>query len=184
MLALIGGTCAGKSTIVKELCKHDEYRKALEVTTRRPRPGEQNGVDYWFTTPEHFAEMEENGELVGIMNLPRIEDGVLKTVRYAALKKDIDDPNPNVVLATNAGALKLIKQYNPNVYSVKLVIDESVQLKRLKARGDLEEEAKRRIASDREALASVTTDAEVDNSFTCIWCTAEEIKSVYESSKI
>jgi guanylate kinase len=46
----------GKTTIIKELLKDPELNAvySISVTTRAPRDGEQNGVDYWFVTPEQF----------------------------------------------------------------------------------------------------------------------------------
>ena len=47
----------GKSTIVKELLKQDSNLKfSVSVTTRKPREGEKDGVDYYYITDEKYDE--------------------------------------------------------------------------------------------------------------------------------
>ena len=56
---------AGKSTIANALrAAEPELQHSVSVTTRAPRPGETEGVHYYFRQPEQFAEMARNGELV------------------------------------------------------------------------------------------------------------------------
>lgn len=60
-----GFSGAGKGTIMKELLKkHPEYALSVSVTTRSPRPGEIDGVDYHFLTQEQFDKLvQEDGLL-------------------------------------------------------------------------------------------------------------------------
>jgi guanylate kinase len=55
---------AGKTTLTRRLL--DEFKGQLEFsvsyTTRPKRPGEQDGVDYWFVSPDEFERMVERGE--------------------------------------------------------------------------------------------------------------------------
>ena len=44
--------------------KYDEYVLSISMTTRTPRPGEQEGVEYFFTDREHFEETIERNGLV------------------------------------------------------------------------------------------------------------------------
>ena len=47
----------GKGTVIKELLKADSNIKfSVSVTTRQPRPGEVEGVDYYFVTDEQYNE--------------------------------------------------------------------------------------------------------------------------------
>ena len=49
---------AGKGTVVKELMKNYEcYALSISATTRNPRPGEENGREYFFKTKEEFEEL-------------------------------------------------------------------------------------------------------------------------------
>jgi guanylate kinase len=62
---LSGPSGVGKSTVSAQV--RDRYPAvwlSVSATTRRPRPGETHGVNYWFVTPEEFAGMVERGELL------------------------------------------------------------------------------------------------------------------------
>lgn len=66
MLVLISGPSGvGKGTLVKELVQRmPELRTSVSVTTRAPRPGEVDGVHYFFRTEEQFQQMVANDELI------------------------------------------------------------------------------------------------------------------------
>lgn len=52
----------GKTTLIKELLKRvPGLSFSVSYTTRSPRPGEVNGVDYYFVTREQFLRMAEEG---------------------------------------------------------------------------------------------------------------------------
>ncbi|HEY1148137.1 MAG TPA: guanylate kinase [Pseudoduganella sp.] len=56
---------AGKSTLVNALLAQEPAIKlSISTTTRAPRPGEQNGREYFFTTPEDFLKRAEAGEFL------------------------------------------------------------------------------------------------------------------------
>lgn len=56
---------AGKSTIARRLLASDDHLKmSVSATTRTPRPGEVDGVDYHFVDLEHFREMVANHEFL------------------------------------------------------------------------------------------------------------------------
>ena len=65
MLVIISGPSgSGKGTVVKRLCVNDDYALSVSVTTRKPRPMEVDGRDYFFTTEDEFTKMRNNGELL------------------------------------------------------------------------------------------------------------------------
>lgn len=65
LIVISGFSGAGKGTLVRELLKkYDEYVLSISMTTRTPRPGEQEGVEYFFTDREHFEETIERNGLV------------------------------------------------------------------------------------------------------------------------
>ena len=65
ILVLSGPSGAGKSTII-EKSSHQigDYYFSISTTTRSPREGEQNGVDYYFVTKEQFEEDIKAGEFL------------------------------------------------------------------------------------------------------------------------
>ena len=63
LMVLSGFSGAGKGTLVKYLMeKYDNFALSISMTTRQPREGEQDGVEYFFTDREHFLKtVEKNG---------------------------------------------------------------------------------------------------------------------------
>ena len=66
LIILSGPSGVGKGTIRKYFEKDDRLNLAYStsMTTRSPRQGEKDGVDYFFTTKEKFEEAIKNGELL------------------------------------------------------------------------------------------------------------------------
>ena len=65
LLVLAGPTAVGKGTIVRRLVeRYDDVWVSVSVTTREPRPGEREGVDYYFVSDERFDHMIAEDELL------------------------------------------------------------------------------------------------------------------------
>ncbi len=65
MLIIISGPSgSGKGTVVKVLDPKKNYALSISVTTREPRSGERDGIDYFFKTPEEFNIMRENEQFL------------------------------------------------------------------------------------------------------------------------
>ncbi|MFD0313721.1 guanylate kinase [Streptomyces flavalbus] len=65
LTVLSGPSGVGKSTVVAHMRKeHPEVWLSVSATTRRPRPGEQHGVHYFFVTDEEMDKLIANGELL------------------------------------------------------------------------------------------------------------------------
>lgn len=63
LIVLSGFSGAGKGTLMKALMQtYDNYALSISMTTRNPRPGEQDGREYFFSTREAFEEkIAQNG---------------------------------------------------------------------------------------------------------------------------
>ncbi len=83
-IVVTGPSGAGKGTLIRELV---ERVPALEVTvsatTRSRRPGEEDGREYWFLTPDEFLARIEAGEF-----LEHVE--YVSGHRYGTLKSELD----------------------------------------------------------------------------------------------
>lgn len=72
LIALVGKSGAGKDTCLREFLKYyppsinPKWNKVILTTTRPPRQGEQDGVDYYFTTPDVLGEKIFNGEMITV----------------------------------------------------------------------------------------------------------------------
>lgn len=65
LVVVSGFSGAGKGTLMKELLKrYDNYALSISATTRQPREGERDGVEYFFVSQEEFLKMKEEGKLI------------------------------------------------------------------------------------------------------------------------
>ena len=132
----------GKSTIISWLMKeHKELNLAYSIscTSRPPRGSEQNGVDYFFLSPEEFRERIENDEFLEF-------EEVYTDRFYGTLKSQVEtqlDAGQNVIFDVDVkGGLNIKKYYGENALAV-FVMPPSVEVleKRLRDRSTDSEEA-------------------------------------------
>ncbi|MGZ4384910.1 MAG: guanylate kinase [Gaiellaceae bacterium] len=65
VLVVTGPSGAGKGTLIKGLLQRlPVLEHAVSATTREQRPGEVDGREYWFLTPEEFARRVEAGDFL------------------------------------------------------------------------------------------------------------------------
>jgi guanylate kinase len=65
LFMVVAPSGAGKSTLVNALLDQEPTLKlSISYTTRPPRPGEQHGREYYFTSVEDFLKRRENGEFL------------------------------------------------------------------------------------------------------------------------
>jgi guanylate kinase len=75
---------SGKTSIVKALLARDpSLAFSVSCTTRAPRPGEKNGVDYYFITPEEFKKKIEEGAFAEW-------EMVYKDLYYGTLRSEVE----------------------------------------------------------------------------------------------
>jgi guanylate kinase len=84
LVVLAGPTAVGKGTVAAEVRRnHPEVWLSVSATTRAPRPGEENGVHYWFVSDAEFDRMVAEGEL--------LEWAVVhKAARYGTPRQPVD----------------------------------------------------------------------------------------------
>lgn len=132
LMVLSGFSGAGKGTLVKELLrKYDEYALSISMTTRAPRPGERDGVEYFFTSRKKFEEtIVQNG---------LIEYALYCGNYYGTPRAYVEDQlaaGKNVILEIEIqGALKIKEKY-PESLLVFVTPPSAEELKRrLEGRG-------------------------------------------------
>ncbi|MCI5773811.1 MAG: guanylate kinase [Erysipelotrichaceae bacterium] len=66
LIVLSGPSGVGKGTVIKELMKNDDLKLSysISMTTRKPRQGEMEGVNYFYVSKEQFQQAIADGELL------------------------------------------------------------------------------------------------------------------------
>jgi guanylate kinase len=64
VVTVTGPSASGKTELVNYLCKNDNFKKLVSITTRQPREGEEEGVEYYFVDEDDFKKYESEKKLV------------------------------------------------------------------------------------------------------------------------
>ena len=138
LIVISGPSGAGKSTV---LFKAIEGRKDIcfstSVTTRKPRPGELDGREYFFVKRERFMEMIEKGELLEHAEYVNNCYGTPKAYVEQKMKEGF-----NVILDIEVQGARQVNEKMPDAVKIFIIppsIDELA--KRLRGRGTDTEEA-------------------------------------------
>ena len=84
VFVVTGPSGAGKGTLEKELLRRlPELELAVSATTRERRPGEEEGREYWFLTPEEFERRIEAGDFLEHVTY-------VSGHRYGTLRSELD----------------------------------------------------------------------------------------------
>ena len=126
IVIISGFSGVGKGTVVKKLLEdYDHYVLSVSMTTREPREGEINGVNYYFVTNEEFEKM------IG-------EDGFLEHAGYvdhyygtpkAFVMKSIEE-GKDVILEIEVQGAMQIKQAYPEAVLVFIVTPSAAEMAR------------------------------------------------------
>jgi len=153
LVVLAGPTAVGKGTVAADIrAKHPEVWISVSATTRRPRPGEENGVHYWFVSDEEFDRMIAEDDL--------LEWAVVhKAARYGTPRQPVDlalaSGRPAMLEIDLQGA-RQVRERMADAFFVFLAPPSWEELvRRLVGRGtETAEERERRLETAREELAA------------------------------
>ena len=104
LFVVSGAAGTGKDSVVKALREaHPEIEKTVSATTRTPRPGEQEGVDYYYRTREQFQQLLENDQVV--------EHNFYNGNYYGTLKSEVEK-RLEAALPISAGCSRALPPYS------------------------------------------------------------------------
>ena len=138
LIVYSGLSGVGKGTILKELMPMKDLNLAYSVsmTTRKPREGEVDGVDYFFVSKKRFLEAVKNGEL---LEHARFVDNDYGTPRDYVEK--MRNEGKNVILEIEIRGAKQILKKCPDALSIYIVPPSIEELeRRLRERSTEDEE--------------------------------------------
>ena len=133
LVVVSGFSGAGKGTLMKALMEQygDDYALSVSATTRDPRPGEKDGIDYFYVTTEKFKQMIEADELIEYAQYVKNYYGTPKA--YVQQQLDL---GKNVILEIEIqGALKIKKQFPDTILLFVTAPDAKTLRDRLVGRG-------------------------------------------------
>ena len=138
---------AGKTSLIEALMKADPSLKlSISYTTRKPRPGEQDGVDYHFVADAEFLAMKGRGEF--------LESAEVHGYRYGTSKKVITDAlarGEDLILEIDWQGAQQVRAIYPDCVGVFILPPSIEELeRRMRSRGqDAEAVIRRRLENAR-----------------------------------
>ena len=152
LIVFSGPSGVGKGTVRQEIFSTPDHKfeYSVSMTTRQKRPGEVDGVDYFFRTREEFEELIKNGQMLEYAEYVGNYYGTPLTYVNETLDKGID-----VFLEIEVQGALQVKKKVPDGVFIFLTPPDLDELKdRLVGRGtDSEEIIRQRIERAKEEIA-------------------------------
>ncbi len=151
---LAGPSAVGKSTVVRCLRERvPDLYFSVSATTRAPRPGEVDGVDYRFVTPDAFSHLIDHGEL---LEWAEVHGGLHRSGTPAEPVRQAMAAGRPVLIEVDLAGARAVKATLPEVVAVFLAPPSWEALEaRLVGRGtETPEVRERRLATARAELAA------------------------------
>lgn len=142
---------AGKTSLVRALLERDRNtRFSTSFTTRKPRPGEQHGRDYFFVSEPEFEAMVARGEF---LEYARVFDNLYGTRR--AQVEALMDQGHDVLLEIDWQGARQIRERMPDCLAIFILPPSADELeRRLRGRStDSDETIRRRLRDARDDMS-------------------------------
>ncbi len=142
---------AGKTSLIDAVMRDDPSLKiSISYTTRPPRPGEKDGVDYHFVDEPTFRTMRERGEFLESAEVHGNHYGTAKQVILDAVKRGDD-----LILEIDWQGAQQVRGLYPKCIGIFILPPSIEELeRRMRARGqDADAVIRRRLENAREELS-------------------------------
>ena len=116
LFVISGPSGAGKGTVCRRLIEEGVAEVSISMTTRKPRPGEVNGREYFFVNTEEFKESIAKGEL---LEYAHVFDNMYGTPKKAVMRKL--NKGKNVVLEIDVQGGLQVKRAMPETVMIFLL---------------------------------------------------------------
>jgi len=132
LIVISGPSGAGKSTVVsKAVAERNDVCFSTSVTTRKPRPGETDGKEYFFVDLDRFREMVENDELLEYAEYCANSYGTPKNYVEKKMSEGL-----NVLLDVEVQGARQINSKRPDAVKIFIIPPSIAELRnRLEKRG-------------------------------------------------
>lgn len=157
IFCIMGYSATGKDTLVKKTSEQlgDKVKILVSHTTRPMRKNEKDGVDYYFIDNKEFIKMKEHYSFIEsrIYKTKVEKDGdiVDDTWMYGLSVDEINSCEYGMFIVDADGFRELRKHYgNDVVIPIYIKANEELLRQRLLTRGDLLDEANRRLEDDKK----------------------------------
>ncbi len=149
MLVISGPAGSGKGTVIAHLLADGDFAYSVSATTRAPRPGEVDGVNYHYLTREDFAERISTG---GMLEYTEYCGNFYGTPKKEA--EEVLRSGKNLILEIEVEGAKNVKKKFPEAVLIMLLPPSfAVQEARLRLRGtESEEKILERLLRSREEI--------------------------------
>lgn len=140
-IIIVGRGGSGKDFLRKKLVEKG-YSYGVSFTSRLPREGEVNGVDYFFRSKEEIESLRDNGNFVELQEFNGWYYGITHT---EFTEKDI-------FILTPSGIKDLPKEYRERSFIIYLDPANDIILERLRERNDVDDPRRRMLADSIDFL--------------------------------
>lgn len=181
LLIISGPAGSGKGTVNRHLLATGDFVFSVSATTRAPRPGEENGVNYHFITKEDFTDRINTG---GMLEYTEYCGNFYGTPRKEA--EAVLDSGKNLILEIEVDGAKQVKAKYPDAVLIMLLPPSfKTQEQRLRGRGtETEEKILARLARTRDELRDIAAyDYVVYNLDGCDRVAADDILAIVNAEK-
>ncbi len=136
LIVISGPAGSGKGTVCSHLLKTGDFAFSVSATTRAPRPGEQNGINYHFISKEEFTSRINDGDMLEYTEYCGNFYGTPKKEAEAVL-----DSGKNLILEIEVEGARNVKEKYPEAILILLLPPSfATQEQRLRGRGTETEE--------------------------------------------